>query len=147
MEDDAKDGDEEATKKLEKAKADIEEKIQRINQINTEFRTGVTKLFVGEAYITFETQQELKAVVNHWKLDKFTKLSEQMNKNSIYRYKGQMLKVVQATEPSDILWENAGFTAKNKLKRRLFTLLGTFAVLFLSFWAIYFAKSYKVLIL
>jgi hypothetical protein len=133
-----------AVEKLNKIEGDIKEKTERINQINTEFATGVTKAFVGEAYITFESQQELKAVVKHWKLDHLAKISESMNKNSKFKYNGHMLKVIQATEPSDILWENAGFTHKNKLNRRLFTLFGTFLVLLVSFWVLYFTKSYKV---
>lgn len=59
-----------------------------------------------------------------------------MKKESKYKYRGKLLKVEEAPEPSDVYWTNAGLPWKEKLARRtktnvalVFIMAGIFAII------------------
>lgn len=108
---------------------------------------GVNRLFEGEAYVTFETQQELHQVLNYWKLGFFQSIREKFRPNSVYKFRGKLLQVVQAPEPSDINWENAGVAKEKKFIYRVFTNLLTLGLLVLTFAAIFETNKTKVSLL
>ncbi len=128
--------------------AKIDEEMQKnykiLDRINNEFKTGITDKFIGECFITFETQQELQAVLKHWKTAKLNKRREAANPASIYKYRGKLLKVVQADEPTEVFWENAGISKRERRARRLTTALGTLFVLVCSFLVGYFTENQEV---
>jgi len=105
---------------------------------------GVANLFEGEAYVTFETQQELQKVLKHWNIGGLTSLGQKFKANSVYKFKGNILKVTQAPEPSDITWENVGVPYSAKLGLRFITNLVSFALILLSCGIIYYISSEKV---
>lgn len=43
--------------------------------------------------------------------------------NKSFHFRGQQLGIMQAAEPSDIIWDNAGLSAKNLFFRRFTSLL------------------------
>lgn len=60
-----------------------------------------------------------------------------MKKDSVYKYKGKLLRIERAPEPSDVYWENAGITTSDKYTRRvitnfllIFVMLGIFGIIF-----------------
>eukprot|EP00330_Aristerostoma_sp_ATCC50986_P007741 CAMPEP_0114601270 /NCGR_PEP_ID=MMETSP0125-20121206/23904_1 /TAXON_ID=485358 ORGANISM="Aristerostoma sp., Strain ATCC 50986" /NCGR_SAMPLE_ID=MMETSP0125 /ASSEMBLY_ACC=CAM_ASM_000245 /LENGTH=178 /DNA_ID=CAMNT_0001810361 /DNA_START=691 /DNA_END=1224 /DNA_ORIENTATION=+ len=121
---------------------EIEEKAEKLEVINNEFRTGITDKFVGECYITFNTNEEMINVVDHWKLSASNRLKEDLKMN-LYKFQGHLLKVERAPEPSDIFWENAGISKKEKYRRRTLTLIGTILVIAFCFWLVYLCKIQK----
>jgi len=105
------------------------------------------KYFEGEAYVTFETQAELQKVLKHWKIGGFKRFIEWFKSKSIYKFRGKLLKVKQASEPSDINWQNAGTSHFVRFILKLFTNLVCVALLALSFAAIYETNHTKVSLL
>lgn len=55
-----------------------------------------------------------------------------MNPNSQYKYKGQLLSVTQAPEPSDIKWENASVSDGSRFLRScvITALIGVILIFF-----------------
>ena len=55
---------------------------------------------------------ECDMVVHRWKMSKLgNSLSSVLSKitSGPYTFKGKLIKVVRAPEPSDVLWENLGY--------------------------------------
>jgi len=100
--------------------------------------------FEGEAYVTFETQAELQKVLKQFRISGFRRFIEWFKPKSIYKFRGTILKVKQASEPSDINWQNAGTSHFARFMLKLFTNLVTVGLLALSFAAIYMTNTKKV---
>lgn len=140
--------------KIRKLNDKLQEKKDEMAKINRRFQIGDVELFRGECYVTFETQEgknrnllftkELQALLKHWNLTQFQRISEGIKRESHFKYRDHVLKITQAGEPSDILWENVKYHKKNKRNRRIITILGTIAILTCSFIFVYLTKIYKV---
>ena len=52
------------------------------------------------------------------------------------RLEGNFMPVIEAPEPSDIVWENLAYTNKEKLKRRLTTFFLTVLIIAICFGAL-----------
>jgi len=74
------------------------------------------------------------------------RIREKFKPNSVYKFRGKVLHVVQAPEPSDVEWENAGVAKEKKLILRVFTNLITFGLLALTFAAVFKINDVKVVI-
>jgi len=72
------------------------------------------------------------------------RIQESVNPQPIYKFRGRLLKVVQADEPTEVFWENAGITKMERRKRRLTTAIGTFFVLACSFVVGYYTDNQGV---
>ena len=128
---------------------DIDEKIKETNQKVLkasemfEDGKGVAKYFEGEAYISFETQEELQLVLKHWNMGRIKQLTNYLKNDSVYKFNGKLLKVVQAPEPSDVYWENAGIPWEKLYKIRLWGAFKTALILFQSLAVFYFVDINK----
>jgi len=83
-------------------------------------------------------------VLKHWNIGGLTTLGQQFKPNSIYKFKGNLLKVSQAPEPSDVNWENVGVPYSAKMSLRVFTNVVSLALILLSCLFIYYVNSTKV---
>ena len=61
-----------------------------------------------------------------------------------FEYKGRKIRVEQAPEPSDIIWQNLGESTFNLIKRRVYTYTASTLLLFLSFIVVLMLKSYQL---
>ena len=90
---------------------------------------------------------ELQNVLNYWNLSFFQRFREKFKPNSVYKFRGKVLQVIQAPEPSDISWENAGVAKEKKFIFRVFTNVMTLGLLVLTFGAIFETNKFKVSLL
>ena len=130
---------------------------RKIREISKKFEDGkgVSVLFTGEAFVTFETQEgefirpvcnceELQEVLNYWNLGFFKRLFESCSSESPYKFRGNLLYVEAACEPSDVYWENAGIPLSKKIVRRTLSIIGSAVTLALFFSLILFINYQKV---
>ena len=89
----------------------------------------VKELFTDEGFVTVEYQREVQQLLNHWKLGFWRRLVEWFKSDSIYKYRGNLLEIHPAPEPSDILWENAGTPAASLFFRRLISFILSVGIL------------------
>lgn len=95
--------------------------------------------FTGYAYVVFDEQKDAKLFYKEWSLgviaSLFLKIIKCFNccKFGYRDYKGKTLEVKWAPAPTDILWENLGYSKKKKFLRKLLTLFLTLIVMFGSF--------------
>ena len=131
---------------------DIEEINEKIKETNQkvlkasemfEDGKGVAKYFEGEAYVSFETQEELQLVLKHWNMSRIQQVRNYLDKDSVYKSNGRLLTVTQAPEPSDVYWENAGIPWGELYKIRLWGAFKTAIILFQSLAVFYFVDINK----
>lgn len=83
-------------------------------------------------------------MLKHWKLSLYKQVLERFNPVSAYKYRGKLLEITQAPEPSDILWENAGLEPLVRTARRMGTAVLTGIVLVLCAGMILLVNNEKV---
>jgi Uncharacterized integral membrane protein len=80
----------------------------------------------NSAFVTYRKQNECKETIDNWhesELEKLSKLFLLCFHRYIYSkraYQGNLLTVIQAPEPSDIIWENLTVSLTQKFCRRDF---------------------------
>ncbi len=143
-----------------KVEKDVDNLKRKLDEINYKLADGkeVAKLFLGGAYVTFETQQgfflisifshffqlELQKVLKYWKMNTFQHIKESLKPFSSFRWRGKVLKVKQAPEPSDINWANISVPRSKRIQLKVLTTTITLIFLALAFIAIYKTNSTKV---
>jgi hypothetical protein len=127
-----KQGEEVFDVEIEDLDKQIKEKDRRVDEISKQLQNGVgmANKFTGEAFVTFETQQESRDVEQFWQDEKWSLCKKRADDNSPFMYRGKRLFVGRASEPSDVLWENAGIPFEQKLTRRTMSHIATFFILF-----------------
>ena len=88
---------------------------------------------------------ELQSVLAYWNLSFWQRFREGFKPNSVYKFRNKVLQVVQAPEPSDVEWENAGVAKEKKFILRVFTNLICLGLLALTFAAVFKVNDIKVL--
>jgi len=76
-------------------------------------------------------------------MTKWRTYREEQNPKSPYRFRGGILRVGKAPEPSDVFWTNAGVHFKEKCIRRSITLFLTLLILAGFCLLIYLLDYYK----
>ena len=91
------------------------------------------------AFLTFENEEGLNRAINYnetvLKDDRFENIRNLCDVH---------LKIEEASEPTDIIWENRQFTAKDRFYRSLIVSAGILGLLFLSFIIIFVLSTYSV---
>jgi hypothetical protein len=59
----------------------------------------------------------------------------------IKTFLGQELQIEDASEPTDIIWENRHFTSMDRFKRTIIVIIAVFFLLFISFLIIFFCSG------
>lgn len=122
---------------------------EKIEIFEKECQNNVEEKFCGVAFISLETEEDQKSLLEYWELSFFQIIlilimSKLFNKNA-KTYKGDLISVSRAPEPSDIIWENLGFSPIYRLKALIYTNLATFLMLCLCAAAIFginFGQAY-----
>ena len=103
----------------------------------------------NSAFVTYRKQNECKETIDNWhesELEKLSKLFLLCFHRYIYSkraYQGNLLTVIQAPEPSDIIWENLTVSLTQKFCRRVLTALITIVLILLSFFIVLGMKHYQ----
>lgn len=139
----------------------ITKKYRSVDEINTEIeeltkwkerfdRDNNLKLEQGNvAFVMFYKQSDNKQIIDYWKESSFETLSRCtlfclhnfMYSNRVYR--GNLLRIEQAPEPSDIIWENLSVKWTVKLAKRLQTAVVTTILICMSFTLVVLIKDYE----
>jgi len=110
----------------------------QIDKVNNKLRELKTKNLkhARVAYITMEKAQQAQKVAEQFQKGIFNKgirFMKRVLKKQSDRLNGQKIKLKRAPEPTDVLWENLGFTSSQKLKRKIFTTIMAAVLVILSF--------------
>lgn len=145
---------------ISRLKVEIQQYRDQLTVIEKKFQegVGVSKQFKGEAFVIFETQQgfqykyllvlrglEQKQVARHWDFGIFGRIKHIFTNNSIYKFRGKVLRVEEAPEPSDVYWENVGYSKAAKRIFELITNLTTVFVLLVGFTVAFYIQRHKVI--
>jgi len=110
----------------------------QIQELNNKLRTLKTRnlKFARVAYVTLETAHQAHEVTLRFQKGLFNtgvRFMKRVLKHQNDNLCGKKVKVKRAPEPSDVLWENLGFSANQKLKRKIFTTIMAGILVTLSF--------------
>ncbi|CAD8132867.1 unnamed protein product [Paramecium octaurelia] len=91
----------------------------QLEELEKKFIEGkdVKNYFLGQAFVTFQWENDAQSILNEHKLSKFQRL---IGKKSKLIYRGVPLIVEEPPEPTDVYWENLHISTKSKILRRLF---------------------------
>ena len=96
------------------------------------------------AFVSFRTQVQCRSLARQWDTSKLTKVLLKMrlliSHNSLSLFKGKMLSIETAPEPSDVYWENLSASFQSKIIRRLITFLIAALTISITFVILYFIK-------
>jgi hypothetical protein len=67
-----------------------------------------------------------------------------INPRSPFKFKGNMIRIIRAAEPSDVIWENAGYSTTEKTIRRIISFFAAIAILILFFFIISYLSNIQV---
>lgn len=113
------------------------------NKSNLEFNQG------NSAFITYRKQTDCKETIDYWHESSLEKISQicllclHRYAYSERTYKGNMISVEQAPEPSDIIWENLNVSFLVKFYRRCQTAVVTTILIVISFFIVFGIKEYE----
>ena len=121
----------------------------KINQFERECETNVADKFCGVVYLSLQTEEDQKILLDHWKMSFFQRIRvvvmSKLFKNHAKTYKGKLISVLRAPEPTDVIWENLGYSPLYRLKAVIMTSIGTFVTLCICGAAIFginYAQAY-----
>lgn len=77
------------------------------------------ELYTDEGFVTLDSQRQVQKLLAHWNIGFFGRLREWLKSESIHKYRGNLIEITTASEPSDILWENVGTPAISLFLRRV----------------------------
>ena len=90
----------------------LEGKIEQLENIKPEF--------VGTAFVSIENSEHVKYIVKKYRKQSvaqwFTRFRRKRLYTSLKEFHGQKVVIEKAPEPSDIIWENQGYRAKDNIK-------------------------------
>ena len=143
--------DMESKEELQKELVEVNEKIKKFDQ---ETEAGVGRdLLVKQAFVTFETQADARAVEDRFGKDFITHFWQILFNyfgcgkiKQSYFFKGRSITAQIAPEPTDIYWENLGVRAKKRAKYISTTYCITLVALGVSFGIIYGRTALQKLI-
>ena len=114
-------------KSLKNLKEELEQKLKKLKEKKIDLKNKIISddsKFIGEAFVIFENEDQLKKVVKYC-----------YNKNRFFfKKKDKKYLVDRAREPKDIIWENFGLTQKEKIFRKILTVILSFGFIALFFY-------------
>lgn len=137
--------------------ANMEEINEKINDISNKIQESAIVLrnnlekTCGSLFVTFNTIGMAQAFLKRYKISRYARYKSslrafccsQTDFDNIIKLDEKTLFFEQAKDPNDILWENLGYSYKEKLKKRFITLIATLFLLAICFgliWAISYGK-------
>jgi uncharacterized membrane protein YsdA (DUF1294 family) len=115
-----------------------------LNRLEKEFSAGTGQdiQFTGVGFVSFNTMQEQRDVLAHYEKPLLKRLfSKDSDHGRVFR--GQIITIEQAPEPTDVRWQNMGVSTGKKVCRRIFTVLITIILLGGSFGIIFGINQYQ----
>lgn len=94
---------------------------EKLDQTQVESKCETTPV----AFVTFQTQQQLQAILDHTKLSYWEYLVVHVKQRFHYThpqsfyFKRKLVTIERAPEPNDVFWENCGYTQKYKVMKRI----------------------------
>lgn len=139
--------------KIQQKKQQVEEILaktqEKIEEFERECEQDAGKKFCGVAFISLQNEEDHKALMEYWEMSFFqivlTVVMAKVFKRNAKTYKGKLVSVVRAPEPTDVIWENLGFSPIYRFKALIMTNLATFCLLCLCGAAIFginYAQAY-----
>jgi hypothetical protein len=135
----------------EKKKEELNRKIEEIGKWKHEFENSDNLKFEQgtSAFVTFRKQTEAKEIIDYWRqteLETFSRyLTLCLHKYLFSRrtYQGNVIKIEQAPEPSDIIWENLNVSNWVKFVKKAKTFVVTLILIGISFVVVLSIKIYE----
>ena len=124
---------EEIKESIDDIKQKIAELKDKLKLLQQEYESGKSDKFLGRAYVTVNTQQEVGEIVQYWKRGRIRRAIERFRGISGRLFHGSPIIVEPADEPSDIFWENLGVSFPEKVKKRIISLACTLLTLAICF--------------
>jgi len=129
-------------------------KIKNIEKWLEKFETVNNRVFTtsNSAFVTFRSQDISKQCVKYWKKSICDHISMFLCKPILccccccftkYKFKGKILSIIRAPEPSDLIWENLSVGRWGKRFRRLFTIFCTFILLVILCYILFQVKTFQ----
>lgn len=124
--------------KLDKIKAELTTLEGNMKKFELECKSNIATKFSGLVFVSFNTQNQAKKVLKQWKLSGIEKVAYKflpcLGKFTT-NYKGHILNCQRAPEPSDVFWENLGYSTVELIQKRFMTNISNFVLLVLVFFA------------
>lgn len=122
---------------------------KKIEAFEKECETNAGEKFCGVVFLSLQSEEDHKALIDYWKMSLLQTLlvlfMAKVLKKKTKTYKGKIISLVRAPEPTDVIWENLGYTTLYRVKALFITNFGTFLTLVLCGGAIFginFAQAY-----
>ena len=136
----------------------IEEINTKINELTAKIQESANilstnlKKTCGTVFVTFDTIGLAHSFIKRYHFGFYSKLGYYFKKfccfqkdhDNIIELDNQILAFEEAKDPNDILWENLGYSQKEKLKKRIATLMASFLLLAFCFALILLISYGKV---
>jgi hypothetical protein len=128
--------------------------ISNIQKWLDKFETVHKKVFStsNSAFVTFKSQDISKQCIKNWKKSILDHVSLFLFKPILccccccfnkWKFKGKVLSITRAPEPSDLIWENLSVKPFAKFYRRLFTIVCTLGLLMLLCFVLFQVKTFQ----
>ena len=121
---------EERKNEVDKKMAEVQEKIEKFEN---EGETGASDKFCGVAYISTQTEEDQDALLKYWERSFFQTIlfviKSKLFKADQKTFQGKIISVKRAPEPTDVIWENLGYSSSYRFKALLKTNLGALITL------------------
>ncbi len=108
----------------------VQEKIEKFEK---ECEINVAEKFCGVVYLSLQNEEDHKALLEYWQLSFFqiiiVMIMSRLFKKQARTYKGKLISVVRSPEPTDVIWENLGYSPLYRFKAIIMTNMGTFLTL------------------
>ena len=115
---------------VDKKMAEVQEKIEKFEN---ECENDAAGKFCGVAYLSVQTEEDQDALLKYWERSFFQNIliviESKLFKADQKTYKGKIISVKRAPEPTDVIWENLGYTSLYRFKALLKTNLGALITL------------------
>lgn len=115
---------------MDRELADIQAKIE---QFESECETTAGQKFCGVAFISLQREEDQEALLKYWERSFFETIliivMSRLFRKQSKTYKGNIVTVRRAPEPSDVIWENLGYNSLYRFKALIKTNVGTLVTL------------------
>lgn len=126
-------------RKVLKIKKEIKVLKEKVKEASKELHTE--KYSTGSCFVSFKYKGDRDMFIDAFES---TFLNTYVFPTKGFEYKGKSCNVYEASEPTDILWENLGQGFFTVLKRRIYTYIASFCLIGVSLAIVLLFKSYQV---
>jgi len=118
---------------LRKKKEDVDKELvviqEKIDEFEKECREDAADKFCGVVFISLQREDDQDAFLKFWQRSFFQTIllliMSKLLKNHPKTYKGKIITVARAPEPTDVIWQNLGYTSLYRFKAYFKTNLAT----------------------